>query len=86
MGGTLTLYVGIVFYYLFKLDWALEKYSGAVAEVGEEQARLNLSTKFARESAGIGMVVYVVIFITMWLALRKNSEKNSSYYFLGCSP
>ena len=78
MGGTLALYVGIVFYYLFKLDWALEKYSGAVAEVGEEQARLNLSTKFARESAGIGMVVYVIIFITMWLALRKNSEKRRS--------
>lgn len=75
MGGTLALYVGIVFYYLFKLDWALEKYSGAVAKVGEEQARLNLSTKFARESAGIGMVVYVIIFITIWLALRKNSEK-----------
>ena len=74
MGGALVFYVGMIFYYLLKLDWALEKYSGAVAEVGAEQAKLNLSTKFARESAGIGMVVYVIIFITMWLALRKNVE------------
>lgn len=75
IGGTLAFYIGIVFYYLLKLDWALETYSGAVAEVGAEQAKFNLSTKFARESAGIGMLVYVVIFITMWLALRKNAEK-----------
>ena len=75
IGGTLALYIGIVFYYLLKLDWALEKYSGAVAEVGEERAKFNLSTIFARESAGVGMLVYVVIFITMWLVLRKNAEK-----------
>ena len=75
IGGTLALYIGIVFYYLLKLDWALEKYSGAVAEVGEEREKFNLSTIFARESAGVGMLVYVVIFITMWLALRKNAEK-----------
>lgn len=74
IGDALALYVGMVFYYLLKLDWALETYSGAVAEVGAEQAKLNLSTKFARESAGIGMIVYVIIFITMWLALRKNAE------------
>ncbi len=74
IGGTLALYMGMIFYYLLKLDWALETYSGAVAEVGAKQAKLNLSTKFARESAGIGMVVYVIIFITMWLALRKNVE------------
>lgn len=74
IGGALALYIGMVFYYLLKLDWALETYSGAVAEVGAEQAKLNLSTKFARESAGIGMIVYVIIFITMWLALRKNAE------------
>ena len=74
IGGALVLYVGMVFYYLLKLDWALGTYSGAVAEVGAEQAKLNLSTKFARESAGIGMIVYVIIFITMWLGLRKNAE------------
>lgn len=75
--GTIVAYIGIVCYYLLKIDWALERYSGAVQEIGEEQAKLNLSTKFAQESTTVGMIVYIVFFITLWLAFRKNAEKRS---------
>lgn len=74
-GGILAVYLAAVYYYLFKIKWALERFSGAVQEVGTEQAKWNLSVKFARESAVIGMLVYVAFFITLWLALRKGSEE-----------
>ena len=45
----------------------------AVQQVGAEQAKLNLTTKFAQESTGVGMLVFVV-FITLWLGLRKSAE------------
>lgn len=32
-------------------------------------------SKFARESAVMGMLVYVAFFITLWLGLRKWSEE-----------
>ena len=75
-GGILAVYLAAVYYYLFKIKWALERFSGAVQEVGTEQAKWNLSVKFARESAVIGMLVYAAFFITLWLALRKGSEED----------
>ena len=74
-GGILAVYLAAVYYYLFKIKWALERFSGVVQEVGTEQAKWNLSVKFARGSAVIGMLVYVAFFITLWLALRKGSEE-----------
>lgn len=74
MAGALAVYIGMIYYYLLKTDWALERYSGAVQQVGAEQAKLNLTTKFAQESTAVGMLVYVVFFITLWLGLRKNME------------
>ena len=73
-GGILAVYLAAVYYYLFKMKWALERFSGAVQEVGAEKAKWNLSVKFARESAVMGMMVYAAFFITLWLALRKGSE------------
>ena len=73
-GGTLAVYLAVVYYYLFKIKWAMERFSGAVQEVGTEQAKWNLSVKFARESAVMGMLVYVTFFIVLWLGLRKGSE------------
>ena len=72
--GTLAVYLAVIYYYLFKIKWAMERFSGAVQEVGTEQAKWNLSVKFARESAVMGMLVYVTFFITLWLGLRKWSE------------
>ena len=74
-GGILAVYLAAVYYYLFKMKWALERFSGAVQEVGAEKAKWNLSVKFARESAVMGMMVYAAFFITLWLALRKGSEE-----------
>ncbi len=43
-------------------------------EVGEKQGMLNLSTKYAQESTMVGMIVYVLFFIVLWIALKKNTE------------
>lgn len=74
-GSILAVYIAVIYYYLFKIKWAMERFSGAVQEVGTEQAKWNLSVKFARESAVMGMLVYVAFFITLWLGLRKWSEE-----------
>lgn len=74
IAGDLTVYIGMIYYYLLKADWALERFSGAVQQVGAEQAKLNLTTKFAQESTTVGMLVFTVFFITLWLGLRKNAE------------
>lgn len=74
IAGDLTVYIGMIYYYLLKTDWALERFSGAVQQVGAEQAKLNLTTKFAQESTTVGMLVFTVFFITLWLGLRKNAE------------
>ena len=77
IAGDLAVYIGMIYYYLLKTDWALERFSGAVQQVGAEQAKLNLTTKFAQESTGVGMLVFVVFFITLWLGLRKSAEDRS---------
>ena len=74
IAGDLAVYIGMIYCYLLKTDWALERFSGAVQQVGAEQAKLNLTTKFAQESTGVGMLVFVVFFITLWLGLRKSAE------------
>lgn len=74
MAGDLAVYIGMIYYYLLKTDWALERFSGAVQQVGAEQAKLNLTTKFAQESTGVGMLVLVAFFSTLWLGMRKNAE------------
>lgn len=74
IAGDLAVYLGMIYYYLLKTDWSLERYSGAVHQIGEEQAKLNLTIKFGQESTGVGMLVFVVFFITLWLGLRKNAE------------
>lgn len=45
-----------------------------IKEIGEEQGLLNLSTKYAQESTVVGMIVYVLFFIVLWIALKKNTE------------
>ena len=74
IAGDLAVYIGMIYYYLLKTDWALERFSGAVQQVGTEQAKLNLTTKFAQESTTVGMLVFTVFFITLWMGLRKNAE------------
>ena len=74
IAGDLAVYIGMIYYYLLKTDWALERFSGAVQQVGTEQAKLNLTTKFAQESTTVGMLVFTVFFITLWLGLRKSAE------------
>ena len=45
-----------------------------IKEIGEKQGMLNLSTKYAQESTMVGMIVYVLFFIVLWIALKKNTE------------
>ena len=59
-GGILAVYLAAVYYYLFKIKWALERFSGAVQEVGTEQAKWNLSVKFARESDVYKRQLYIL--------------------------
>lgn len=33
-GGALAIYLAVVYYYLFKIKWAMERFSGAVQQVG----------------------------------------------------
>lgn len=75
-GGVIAVYLVSLYYYLFKIKWALERFGDmeAVQKIGTEQAKWNLSVKFAGESAVVGMLVYAAFFITLWLALRKNME------------
>ena len=76
LGGIIGIYFAVIVYYLWQLKHWMEKFSGldAVKEIGKEQGILNLSTKYARESTMLGMVVYVTFFIVLWIALKKNTE------------
>lgn len=80
LGGILSIYFAVIVYYLLQLKHWMEKFSGLdrVKEIGKEQGILNLSTKYARESTMLGMVVYVVFFIVLWIALKKNTEYKES--------
>ena len=49
-----------------------------IKEIGEEQGLLNLSTKYAQESTVVGMIVYVLFFIVLWIALKKEYKKTKS--------
>ena len=70
----------LIVYYLWQLKHWMEKFSGldVVKEIGKEQGILNLSTKYARESTMMGMVVYVAFFIVLWIALKKNTENKEA--------
>ena len=70
----------VIVYYLWQLKHWMEKFSGldVVKEIGKEQGILNLSTKYARESTMMGMVVYVAFFIVLWIALKKNTENKEA--------
>ena len=57
-------------------QFGMEKFADfdIIKEIGEEQGLLNLSTKYAQESTVVGMIVYVLFFIVLWIALKKNTE------------
>ena len=80
LGGIIGIYFAVIVYYLWQLKHWMEKFSGldAVKEIGKEQGILNLSTKYARESTMMGMVVYVAFFIVLWIALKKNTENKEA--------
>jgi len=72
LGGIVGVYVTVILYYLWQLKHWMEKF--ADLEIGEKQGMLNLSTKYAQESTMVGMIVYVLFFIVLWIALKKNTE------------
>lgn len=76
LGGIVGVYVTVIFYYLWQLKHWMEKFADLdiIKEVGEKQGMLNLSTKYAQESTMVGMIVYVLFFIVLWIALKKNTE------------
>ncbi len=87
LGGIVGVYVTVIFYYLWQLKHWMEKFADLdmekfadldiIKEVGEKQGMLNLSTKYAQESTMVGMIVYVLFFIVLWIALKKKRlEKN----------
>ena len=80
LGGIIGIYFAVIVYYLWQLKHWMEKFSGldVVKEIGKEQGILNLSTKYARESTMMGMVVYVAFFIVLWIALKKNTENKEA--------
>ena len=80
LGGIAGIYFAVIVYYLWQLKHWMEKFSGldVVKEIGKEQGILNLSTKYARESTMMGMVVYVAFFIVLWIALKKNTENKEA--------
>ncbi|MDO4444466.1 MAG: hypothetical protein Q4C97_02880 [Bacillota bacterium] len=76
LGGIAGVYFAVIIYYLWQLKHWMEKFADfdIVKEIGEEQGMLNLSTKYAQESTMMGMIVYVLFFIVLWIALKKNTE------------
>lgn len=76
LGGIVGVYVTVIFYYLWQLKHWMVKFADLdiIKEVGEKQGMLNLSTKYAQESTMVGMIVYVLFFIVLWIALKKNTE------------
>lgn len=80
LGSTLGVYFAVIIYYLWQLKHWMERFANIdlVKEIGVEQGIFNLSTKYARESTTIGMIVYVVFFIILWIALKKHAEKNEA--------
>lgn len=76
-GVTIGMYFAVMLYYLWQLKYWMERFSNIdmIKDVGEEQGILNLSTKYARESTMMGTITYVVFFILLWIALKKNTEK-----------
>ena len=79
LGGIVGVYVTVIFYYLWQLKHWMEKFEDfdIIKEVGEKQGMLNLSTKYAQESTMVGMIVYVLFFIVLWIALKKNTENKA---------
>ena len=79
LGGIVGVYVTVIFYYLWQLKYWMEKFEDfdIIKEVGEKQEMLNLSTKYAQESTMVGMIVYVLFFIVLWIALKKNTENKA---------
>lgn len=80
LGGIAGAYFAVIAYYLWQLNHWMEKFADLdiVKEIGEEQGMLNLSAKYARESTTAGMIVYVIFFIVLWIALKKNTENRQS--------
>ena len=76
LGGIVGVYVTVILYYLWQLKHWMEKFADLdiIKEIGEKQGMLNLSTKYAQESTMVGMIVYVLFFIVLWIALKKNTE------------
>ena len=76
LGGIAGIYFAVIIYYLWQLRHWMEKFADfdIIKEIGEEQGLLNLSTKYAQESTVVGMIVYVLFFIVLWIALKKNTE------------
>ena len=76
LGGIVGVYVTVILYYLWQLKNWMEKFADLdiIKEIGEKQGMLNLSTKYAQESTMVGMIVYVLFFIVLWIALKKNTE------------
>ena len=82
IAGDLAVYIGMIYYYLLKTDWALERFSGAVQQVGAEQAKLNLTTKFAQESTTVGMLVFTVFLLHCgwdFVKMQKTGEGEGHY-------
>lgn len=74
--GVVTLYAGVMGYYLYQVKHWISEFSHLemVQDIEIAQGVNNLSTKYAIESNLIGMIVYVAFFIAFWSLLQKSAE------------
>ena len=74
-GGILAVYLAAVYYYLFKIKWALERFAGSTGSWNRTGKMESVSKICQRIGCDRNAGICGIFFITLWLALRKGSEE-----------